>query len=189
MSFARLVLSTACVTELPQASIAVLPPREMAVGLLQDCIQRVFTMYPIFSDTTVFGCLEAIYQHSGRYCPPHDSWNVRLILAIASLGRSQRKGDVQYQNAVSHAAIALEQREAVLQPGSVSTVQALLLLVIYSMLDPSHFDCWYLVGVAARVMVDIGLHQDPGAAGESRLKPAQMDFRRRIFYCVYALDR
>lgn len=189
MSFARLVLTTASVSAMPQASVCILPQREFAIGLVQECIQKIFIIYPILSDTLVFGSMEAAYQHNGRYCPPQDCWNTRMVLAIACLCRSQAKGDIHYQNAVSHASVALVQREAVLQPGSIATVQATLLLVIYSMMDPSHFSSRFLIGVAARVMVDIGLHQDPAADEQSRLKPAQLELRRRIFFCVYALDR
>lgn len=189
MSFARLILTTASVSEMPQPSISMLPPREFGISLVQDCIQKIFVIYPVLSDSMIFGSMEAAYQHNGRYCPPQDCWNTRMVLAIASLCRSQAKGDIQYQNAVSHAAVALGQREAVLQPGSIATVQATLLLVIYSMMDPSHYSSRYLIGVAARVAVDIGLHQDPAADEQMRLKPPQLELRRRIFYCVYALDR
>jgi hypothetical protein len=110
-----------------------------------------------------------------------------MVMAIGSLCRSSRNGDAQYQSAVSHAAAAAEYREAAIQPGSVASLQSILLLVLYAMMDPSHFSPWYTIGVAARVMVDIGLHQDPPE--DTRLKPAQIELRRRIFHCVYMLDR
>lgn len=187
MSFARLVLSTASVEEMPPPSINALPTRDVATTLVKECIQKVFVLYPVLSETAIFGSLEAAYQHGGNYCLPADRWNIRMVLAIALLCRSQSKGDVHYQSAVRHAAVALEQREAVIQPGSVAAVQAVLLLVIYSTLDPSHFSCWYLIGVASRIMVDIGLHQE--GTEDARTKPSQLETRRRLFYCVYSLDR
>ena len=164
-----------------------LPPRDLATTLVEECMHRVFSLYPILSDTAIFGSLEAVYQHDGHYCAALDRWNVRMVLAIALLCRSQTKDDAQYQSAVRHASIALEQRESVIQPGSVTTVQAVLLLVIYSVLDPSHYSSWYLIGVASRIMVDIGLHQEPSE--ELRMKPSRLELRRRLFYCVYSLDR
>ena len=187
MSFPRLLFSTACVEEMPQSSANALPPRDHATILIQECIQRVFSLYPILSDTAIFGSLEAVYQHGGHYCTAMDRWIVRMVLAIALLCRSQAKDDANYQSAVCHASVALEQRESVVQPGSVKAVQAVLLLVIYSILDPSHFISWYLVGIASRIMVDIGLHQEPSE--EIRMKPFKLELRRRIFYCVYSLDR
>lgn len=63
----------------------------------------------------------------------------------------------------------------------------MLLLVVYSIRDPHHFDSWYLVGAAARMMVDLGLHQDPPKS--IKMTDAQLNLRRRIYYSVYALDR
>lgn len=55
------------------------------------------------------------------------------------------------------------------------------------MQDPHHLDSWYLVGAAARMMVDLGLHQDPPRS--VKMKDAQLDLRRRIFHSVYSVDR
>lgn len=187
MSFARLVLSTACIEEMPSSSGLTLPPRDIATGLVQSCIAKVLILYPVISDTALFGSLESVYQHGGRFSSPWDRWCVRMVLAIAYMCHSRAHGDLHYRNAVSHASVALEHRESVIQPGSMTAVQAILLLVVFSMLDPSHFSCWYLVGVASRVMVDIGLHQDP--TEDVRVKRSHLESRRCVFYCVYTLDR
>lgn len=110
-----------------------------------------------------------------------------MILAIALISRSRVKDDTFYRDAVRHASSALEHAESVLQPGSVAGLQAILLLVVYSMLDPSHYNSWYLIGVASRVMVDIGIHQEP--AEDLRVNKSQLILKRRLFYCVYTLDR
>ena len=55
------------------------------------------------------------------------------------------------------------------------------------MLDPAHFDSWQLIGFACRAVVDLGFHQDPPKGQQPDKKT--LDLRRRIFYCVYSLDR
>ena len=187
MSFSRLVLSTSAVNTMPHYYEPDLPPREIACGLIQKCLNEVFVMYPVFTDTATFGSFEAVYQPRGYASTPLHWWNTCMILAIAYISQSHTKDDVMYQKAVRLASTALESAESVIHPGSVAGLQALLLLVIYSMLDPSHFNCWYLVGVASRVMADLGLHQEP--TEEQRMKEPQLMLRRRVFYCVYALDR
>jgi hypothetical protein len=72
-------------------------------------------------------------------------------------------------------------------PGYVSQIQALVLLVQYSMLDPAHFDSWQLIGFACRAVVDLGFHQDPPK--EQQTDKKTLELRRRIFYCVYSIDR
>lgn len=187
MSFARLVFSTASVNDLPAVSVDALPPREFAVALAEEALRKVLAFCPVLTNSAVFGALETAYQHEGRFCTPQERWNLRMVLALGSLCRSSKHGDAQYQSAVSHAAAAAEHREAVIHPGSIASLQSILLLVLYAIMDPSHFKPWYAVGIAARVMVDIGLHQDPPE--DTHLKPTQIELRRRIFHCVYMLDR
>ena len=186
MSFARLVLSTSSVEEMPRFSSNTLPPRELGRELVQQCLQEMFSLYPVLTDTAIFGSLDAVYQQTGYITASH-RWDVRLSFAIALVSRSRSKEDHLYRDAVRHASSALEDAEAVILPGSIASLQAILLLVLYSMLDPSHFNSWYLIGVASRVMADLGLHQDP--TEELRVKESHIVLRRRMFSCVYTLDR
>jgi hypothetical protein len=186
MSFARLVLSTASLEDIPPSSNIAFPVRESAADLVQECVKNVFSVYPVLSETATYGSLEAAYRHAGQFCSSLDLWNVRLVIAIGLLCRSTSKDDMHYQSAVRHLSAALEHREAVLQPGSAEAIQAILLLVLYSLLDPAHFSVWYLVSVASRIWVDIGLHQEPV---HLRRKSTTAQYHRRLFYCIYSLDR
>ena len=187
MSFARLILSTSSVDAMPRYSEPALPSRDIARGLIQKCINEVLVLYPVFSDTATFGSFEAVYQHPGYASTPLHWWNTCMVLAIAYISQSHAKDDAMYQKAVRLASSALESAESVIHPGSVAGLQAIILLVIYSLLDPSHFNSWYLIGVASRVMADLGLHQEP--AEDLRIKESQLMLRRRVFYCIYTLDR
>ena len=110
-----------------------------------------------------------------------------MIMAISLAASSRKRGDLRYTNAVMHASEAFMFMEKVIQPGSILGLQALLLLVLYALWDPHHFNSWYLIGIASRVMVDLGLHQDP-CNGLPTQKP-QLESRRCIFHSIYALDR
>lgn len=171
---------------MPQNQPSTLPPRDTAVTLVQYSLKEIFSLYPVLSETAVFGSLEAVYQRR-EYADPWDRWVIRMIFANSLISQSRSKGDPQYCEAVRHASSAMEVIEAVLHPGSVAGIRAVLLLVLYSMKDPSHFRSWYLIGVASRVTIDLGLHQEP--SDDLRMKESQLQLRRRIFYCVYALDR
>lgn len=186
MSFARLAISTATIEPLPAFNYINLPTRETATVLVQECIHNVFSVYPVLTGALIYGSLESVYQHNGQYSPPLAIWNIRLVLAISLLLRSGSKGDVDYQSACRHVAIALQQAETVLQPGVTTTTQAVLLLSLYSILDPAHFSSWYLLSIAVRVWIDIGLHQEP-AHLKRPLHVVQN--HRRLFYCIYSLDR
>jgi hypothetical protein len=130
--------------------------------------------------------VEALYQQ-GDTATSWDRWTVRMVLAIASLSQSESRGDAFYSDALGHVNAALENAEDVLHPGYVSSIQALVLWTIYAAMDPHHFDSWTLIGAASRAMVDLGIHQDP--AKNVAMSRAKLEIRRRVYWCVYSLDR
>ena len=164
-----------------------LPQRYEITPLVKHYLENIHALYPILSESKLFQSIDAVYQENGHRALPIDHWTVRLVIATSTASLSRKRGDTSYQDAVRHAAAALEEIETVVHPGSIVGIQAILQLVLYSMLDPHHFNSWYLIGLASRVMVDIGLHQDPPE--ELRLDRAELDMRLRVYECVYALDR
>ncbi|KAH7083175.1 fungal-specific transcription factor domain-containing protein [Paraphoma chrysanthemicola] len=110
--------------------------------------------------------------------------------------------------------------------GGLEELQAVLLLAGFALLRPVAPGLWYIVGVAVRLGVDLGLHYEDGvgidgsgsedhSAGKSEFKaegngtsttagsasPTKVDakergrrqwvrdLRRRLWWCVYSLDR
>ena len=187
MSFARLVLSASCRERMPDVINHHLPPRHAIMPLLNHYLDNVYVLYPFLPETKLFASVDVLYQEGGRHADAIDHWHVRMVLAIVLASLSRRRGDAQHRDATSHAATAFKSAEIVLQPGSLVGIQAILLLVLYAMLDPHRFDCWYLIGVASRVMVDLGLHQD--SADQLLMKDSEVQLRHRIYQSVYTLDR
>jgi hypothetical protein len=90
--------------------------------------------------------------------------------------------------------------------GGLEELQAVLLLAGLALLRPVAPGLWYIIGVALRLSVDLGLHvedSDPdldtldikmeadGASKSTRLGRRQWtrDLRRRLWWSVYSLDR
>lgn len=67
-------------------------------------------------------------------------------------------------------------------------LQAILLLIWYSLLNPEKGSIWYLVGLATRTCVDMGYHNEHNAQIE-QLDALEIDMRRRLFWCAYKMDR
>lgn len=134
---------------------------------------------------------------------------------------SQRKGAIsnqQYLPEEYHAA-AIEHLENFLQLESLSAgghadrvdsgleeLQAVLLLASFALLRPVAPGLWYIVGVATRLAVDLGLHHEEGDestgpvplndtndnavdAKEYGRRQWYRDLRRRLWWCVYSIDR
>ena len=157
------------------------------MALTQYYLDNVYSLFPVFSETALFNALDAIYQENGRLVTDFEYWLLYMVLAIASSAQSRCCRDTLYLEGVSWVGRALSYADKVLMPGYVSQIQALVLLVQYSMLDPAHFDSWQLIGFACRGVVDLGFHQDPPK--EQQTDKKTMEMRRKLFYCVYSLDR
>ena len=187
MSFARLVLSTSSVIDMPKIVRNILPQRYEVTPLVEHYLENIHVLYPFLLEGKIFQSIDAVYHENGRHALPIDRWTIRLVLATANASLSRERGDSKYQEAVRHTVAALEEIETVVHPGSIMGIQSLLQLVLYATLDPCHFNSWYLIGVASRVMVDLGLHQLPPE--ELRVKHSEPDMRSRVYDSVYALDR
>jgi Fungal specific transcription factor domain len=187
MTFGRLILAATNLEAVPKPGLFSLPSRQAAMRLVQYYLDNVFSIFPVFSETALLNALDAIYQENGRPVTDFEHWLFYMVLAISSTGQSRNNRDVSYMEGLTWASRALQYTDKVLIPGYVSQIQALILLVQYSMLDPAHFDSWQLIGFACRAVVDLGFHQDPPR--EQQTDKKTLDMRRMVFYCVYSLDR
>ncbi|CCT63423.1 related to GAL4-like transcriptional activator [Fusarium fujikuroi IMI 58289] len=187
MTFARLVLAATTNDALPESDQARLPPRQTAHVLVQHYMDNVYSLFPCFLETSLLTALDDIYQEDTRTIKDSDYWMVYMVLAIGSIAQSKRSQDTHYLTGLEYASRAMNHADGALTPGYVTQIQSLLLLTQYAMLDPAHFDSWHLIGFTARAIVDLGFHQDPPSSAVP--DKASLDMRRKIFYCVYALDR
>ncbi|KAF2862751.1 hypothetical protein K470DRAFT_165775 [Piedraia hortae CBS 480.64] len=184
MSYDRLILWSCSREPLPSSRPVELPPRHEATVLLNHYFKIVFSLLPVLDETAFYRSVDNLY--GGRHAEPNDHWVVRMALAISCASKSTHKGDCYHRQGLGHVCEALKYAREVLHPGSISSVQALVLLAEYSALETSYFDTWELVGAASRAMIDLGLHQDPPTRAISKY---ELELRRRVFYCVYSLDR
>ena len=185
MTFARLVIAAVSNSPIPDSTGSGLPPRQVAQGLVQYYISNMYSLFPFLQETSILTTLDEIYQD--RIIKDLDYWVVYMVLAIASTAQSRAFNDEYYLNGVDFASQALDFADHAFAPGYVTQIQSLLLLTQYSMLDPTHFHAWHLIGFTTRAVVDLGLHQDPPTSSVSDKNV--LNLRRKIFYCAYALDR
>lgn len=91
--------------------------------------------------------------------------------------------------------------------GDLEELQAVLLLCGFALLRPVAPGLWYIVGVAMRLAVDLGLHHEDGSdldegmeefgsegnrpvdAREKGRRAWIRDLRRRLWWCTYTFDR
>jgi len=188
MSYARLVMAAASRQPMPTSIARGLPARLEADSLIRYYFDYIFPFLPFFEETSFYISLEAVYRPAGgQTATPTDHWLVLMVLSISCISRSQQFNDRSYHDGMAYAASALQYQESILRPGSVTSIQAMMFLIEYSLYDPVHFDIWTLLGVVSRAMVDLGMHQDPPKS--SNISKAKLEIRQRVYYCIYASDR
>lgn len=188
ITFARLVLAATTNDDIPEPRRPDWPPRQTAQALTQFFMLNIYPLFPCFSETAVWAILDDVYQQDQRVvAKDSDYWLLYMVLAIGSTAQSQSINDLHYDRGIDFVSKALSYADKALTPGYVTQIQSLLLLTLYSLLDPSHFDSWHLIGFTTRAVVDLGFHQDPPSSSVS--DRSSLDMRRKIFYCAYALDR
>lgn len=81
---------------------------------------------------------------------------------------------------------ALHFNSAAEQKHLIHSIEAMTLLVLYSLRSSSSSGVWYMIDLALRSCVDIGLHRD---AHYRNLRPYEAQLRRRLFWSFYLLER
>lgn len=81
---------------------------------------------------------------------------------------------------------ALQHVSAACETRSVQNVEAMTLLVIYHLRSATSHGLWYMIGLAMRTCIDLGLHRK---ANTAHLDPFTAQLRRRLFWTVYYLER
>ena len=119
---------------------------------------------------------------------------------------SNQSRSKQYQPEEYHAS-AIVHLETCLSNsgGGLEELQAVLLLANFALLRPVPPGLWYIVGVAVRLAVDLGLYYEDGKDVETGLSAPTSarealdrergrreyvrDLRRRLWWCTYSFDR
>jgi hypothetical protein len=73
---------------------------------------------------------------------------------------------------------------------SIATVQAELLLTIYSFRHPQpEISVWQIAGLALRTAVQVGLHRKARTKAERERNPLAYEIKKRTFWTLYTIDR
>lgn len=184
MTFARLVLAASTNDPVPEPQSTNLPAEQVTRAMVQFYETNILPLYPAFSIVSLYSIVDRLYQEIPGTLRSSEYWLFWMVLAISSAAQSRNMQDESYLDAIEFVARALPHADRALTPGYATQLLSLLLLTQYSMLDPTHFDSWHLIGFTCRAVVDLGFHQDL-----PHIQQSDLEARRRTFYCVYALDR
>ncbi|KAI0390703.1 fungal-specific transcription factor domain-containing protein [Xylariaceae sp. FL0594] len=206
----------------PAISPAPFPDRDLALKLVELYFEHANPQIPLLHRVDFMQMFEQAYADEGRVRGPRELYMLNMVFAIgggiimdtqttsgASGGeRKQAQPEEYHASAIVHL-------EACLNGGGLEELQAVLLLASFALLRPVPPGLWYIVGVAVRLAVDLGLYYEDGKDVEFDLADPQRtargaetgegsrgsllrergrreyvrDLRRRLWWCTYAFDR
>lgn len=219
----------------PMMKCAAFPERELAERLVDLYFEHANPQMPILHRGDFMELLDRTYSLEEKKRSPRALYVLNIVFAIgagiifedkpqssddenrssrdrASSGAKRPKlSNHQYQPEEYHAS-AIIHLESFLGSsssegfGGLEELQAVLLLANFALLRPVAPGLWYIVGVATRLAVDLGLHYEDGMGIDTATKDgnqAQLridarergrrewvrDMRRRLWWCVYSFDR
>ncbi|KAI0022671.1 hypothetical protein F4780DRAFT_160941 [Xylariomycetidae sp. FL0641] len=210
----------------PTISPAEFPDRDLALELVNLYFEHANPQIPVLHRVDFMQMFELAYAPEGRIRGPRELYMLNMVFAIgggiimdAQTASSKVAGVVKKQaQPEEYHASAIIHLEACLSNsgGGLEELQAVLLLANFALLRPVPPGLWYIVGVAVRLAVDLGLHYEDGKDVEFDLtgppastgagngaydKPHDAharergrrefvrDLRRRLWWCTYSIDR
>ncbi|KAI1658520.1 fungal-specific transcription factor domain-containing protein [Daldinia decipiens] len=206
----------------PTIRPAEFPPRDLAIKMVDLYFQHANPQIPVLHRENFMQLFERAYAEEGRIRGPKELYILNMVYAIgggiimdAQTTSAKATGEEKKQaQPEEYHASAVVHLEACLSNsgGGLEELQAVLLLANFALLRPVPPGLWYIVGVAVRLAVDLGLHYEDGKdvefdltsntktdEGNEKSREACLrergrreytrDLRRRLWWSTYSLDR
>ncbi|KAL4888863.1 fungal-specific transcription factor domain-containing protein [Aspergillus ambiguus] len=145
------------------------------------------TLYPIIRRNEFMSVLWRIYHDPMDPLAQSPLWLFRIWMVLAigstthcSVSLTEESESVLYYNK------AMGYFEAALEYGDMAALEVLMLQVSYSFFNQIGPNTWFLVGVAARMAIGMGLHS---ATTYDGLPVDVAEYRKRILFSLYMMDR
>lgn len=172
----------------PSLSDAPLPNPERAAQIVEFYWCHSHTLYPVV-DREQFILDMELTEVLGNNAPlaadPRWLFQYYMVLAIGSTAMASITISSE-DEAIACWKKAMQYLNYNLGAGNRTALEALLLLVSYSFFNRLGPDTWYLVGIAARMALGMGLHTQKALEG-SEIK--DQEHYKRIFWSLYMMDR
>ncbi|KAF2718271.1 hypothetical protein K431DRAFT_231129, partial [Polychaeton citri CBS 116435] len=216
----------------PNIKPAPFPDKDVALGLVQLYFEHANPQIPILHRAEFMAMFDRAYGTDQKKRSPRELYMLNIVFAIGSgiineSASASESGDdrsdsgdlpnkkrqrmmAQKQQPESYHSSAIVHLESFLGSspategvsGGLEELQAVLLLAGLALLRPVAPGLWYIIGVAVRLSIDLGLHfeemdpdldvyvaTDSSSTSAIGRKQWTRDLRRRLWWCVYSFDR
>ncbi|KAL2817956.1 fungal-specific transcription factor domain-containing protein [Aspergillus cavernicola] len=160
-------------------------------GHVQHLINFYFahshTLYPIVTRSEVMQTLDRIRGNPQNLAEqsPLDIFRIWMILAIGSTAVSSVSLTEESESRIYYSK-ALQYSELALGSDDMAALEVIMLQVSYSFFNQLGPNTWFLVGIAARLALGMGLHT---ASTYENLPVDVQERHKRVFFSIYMMDR
>ncbi|KEQ62633.1 uncharacterized protein M437DRAFT_49144 [Aureobasidium melanogenum CBS 110374] len=175
-----------------------LPSKRLAQKLIQAYLDHDFLCYPFLIPSEIYKILDCLYSAGLASLTCYELFVVDMLFAISTAQVSKYDWR-QLPSAESHHARAMSTIGDVLRLGGLQSLHAILLLCQYrtgSSIQDNSGSMWLLVGIAARMCFEMGLHKEsaypltgPGDDDTTAKRYVLQESKRRSFWSVLCMDR
>lgn len=212
----------------PTIQPATFPERDVGLRLITLYFEHANPQIPILHRGEFMQMFEQAYATPPQARGARELYMLNMVFAIGCgvIVGEPVKGEASGSNKMSidqnngqcqpeeYHASAIVHLESCLSSsgGGLEVLQAVLLLANFALLRPVPPGLWYIIGVAVRLAVDLGLHHEDGVdfetlpdaperdqaddvrprEGSSQERGRRLwvrDMRRRLWWCTYSFDR
>lgn len=172
--------------ELLNTPAAMPAQKQSTIELTTKYFRTVHLLYPFLHEQAHIETIDRVYaSHEPN---PLEAFQVYMVLAIASLNLSRQcKVHLPVEG---YYASAMKHVDFVCNHGSITSLQCLLLLMVYALYNPScNINIWNLNYQCLASVIDLGLQRDVRASSSLHISVFDQEMRTRIFWVVYTFDR
>ncbi|KAJ9144235.1 Zn(2)-C6 fungal-type DNA-binding domain [Pleurostoma richardsiae] len=164
-----------------------LPEEAHLQHLVEFYFAHSHTLYPIINQLEFTAALRQIHQNPQDQLARSPLWLFRIWIVLAigatahcSVSLMEESEPMLYYNK------AMQYFELALGYGDMAALEVITLQVSYSFFNQLGPNTWFLVGLAARMAVGMGLH---AACTYDSMPPDLAERRKRVFFSIYMMDR
>ncbi|KAJ5151078.1 uncharacterized protein N7482_010330 [Penicillium canariense] len=167
------------------------PTDEMGSKILETYFKKLHSRYPFLDRSQIWRLHEERWQLAKmkrEELTRADRFAIFKLNIVYAIGATmlQLSEKYAYTDPKQFYTTALQYVPTMCEARSIENIEAMVLLVVYHIRTASSHGMWYMIGLAMRTAIDLGLHS---RANEINLDPFTTQMRRRLFWVVYYLER
>lgn len=172
-----------------------LPPKERALALCSESLNNATCLLRIVHIPSFYKMLDELYERRADMFGTEDKRGLALAYSVMALGCMYNIPEddgsetppykISIDEAVKYYSMARELLQDITECRDLTSLQALLFMILFIQSISNLSTCYGFVGIALRSALRMGLHRH---LPHVKLNPIEAETRRRVFYICRQMD-